>query len=157
MDERSEPHNSKLMRIFLCLYISRVDREVRMCRRGVAERAHSAFALPWYTDQVHLSHVMFSIAVPADAPNNLTISLINATSVFLSWSPPLTPYGNIVSYTIQIEDEDGNVTVVIVSSISATLADLPPYSDLRFNVSAATRIGNGPYVTITISTPEDSE
>ena len=100
---------------------------------------------------------MFSIAVPADAPDNLTVSTINATSVFLSWSPPLTPYGNIVSYTIQIEDEDGNVTVVIVSTTSATLGNLTPYSDFRFNVSAATRIGDGPYETITISTPEDSE
>ena len=84
---------------------------------------------------------------------------MNATSVYLSWSPPLVPYGNIVSYTILIEEAlvGGNVTTVIAMGTSSTLVELVPYTFYNFSVAASTRIGTGPFDMVTIQTPQASE
>ena len=92
-------------------------------------------------------------------PINLQASIVNATSVYLSWSPPLVPYGNIVSYTILIEEAlvGGNITTVIAMETNSTLVQLLPYTYYNFSVAASTRIGRGPFNTITIQTPQTSE
>ncbi len=97
--------------------------------------------------------------VPADPPTNIQASIVNATSVYLSWSLPLTPYGNVVSYTILIEEAlmGGNVTTVIAMGTSSTLVQLLPYTSYNFSVAASTRIGRGPFDTVTIQTPQASE
>ena len=109
------------------------------------------------TNYFHHSHT-----VPADPPTILQVSTNNATSVNLSWSPPLTPYGIIVSYTILVELSDGNTTTTITVNAALgtgyTVEELLPYSYYNLSVAASTRIGMGPYSDVTTTmTPQDSE
>ena len=84
---------------------------------------------------------------------------MNSTSVYLSWSLPLVPYGYIVSYTILIEEAlvGGNITTVVVMDTNSTLTELLPYTYYNFSVAASTRIGTGPFDTVTIQTPQASK
>ena len=100
-----------------------------------------------------------------DSPTILQVSVLNATSVYLSWSPPLTPQGSVVSYSILIvEDSPGvdNATTVIISAssmgvTSATLDNLLPFTYYNFSVAASTRVGMGPYDVVSAVTPQASE
>lgn len=102
------------------------------------------------------------IAVPVDPPMNLRVSAVNATSVHLTWSPPLYPYGNIVSYTILVEEGEvgGNLTTILVNAslgTSDTVTDLLPFTHYNFSVAASTRVGTGPYDIISTTTPQASK
>ena len=91
---------------------------------------------------------------------NLQVSAVNATSVYLTWSPPLIPYGIIVSYTILVEEGlfGGNTTTIVVDSSPGTIVtDLLPFTHYNFSVAASTRIGMGPFDAISITTPQASE
>lgn len=93
---------------------------------------------------------------------NLQVSVLDATSVYLTWSPPLTPFGNIVSYTILVEEGlvGGNATTLVVNSslgISSTVTNLLPFTYYNFSVAASTRIGTGPYDIISATTPQTSK
>ena len=100
-----------------------------------------------------------SFLVPADSPTNIQSSIINATSVYLSWSPPLIPYGYIISYTILVEESltGGNVTTIVAFGNSFTVINLVPFTYYNFSIAASTRIGVGPYDTVITRTPEASE
>ena len=93
---------------------------------------------------------------------NIQASSVNATSVFLSWSPPLVPYGIILSYTISVEEAliGGNVTSLIANATlgtSFTVVDLIPYTFYNFTIAASTRIGTGPSDTVSTRTPQASK
>ena len=93
---------------------------------------------------------------------NIQASSVNATSVFLSWSPPLVPYGIILSYTISVEEAliGGNVTFLIANATlgtSFTVVDLIPYTFYNFTIAASTRIGTGPSDTVSTRTPQASK
>ena len=94
---------------------------------------------------------------------NVQAYLVNATSVFLSWSPPLVPHGIILSYTILVEEDliGGNVTSLIANATlgtSFTVVDLIPYTFYNFTIAASTRIGTGPPSnTVSMRTPQASE
>ncbi len=98
-------------------------------------------------------------AVPEDPPTNIQVSIVNSTSVFLSWSPPLTPNGFVITYTILAEESltGGNVTNIVVMGTSSTVVDLIPYTFYNFSVSASTRIGEGPYDVVSTRTPQASK
>ena len=103
-----------------------------------------------------------NIAVPVDPPLNLQVSVVNATSVHLTWSPPLIPYGIIVSYIILVEEglAGGNVTTLVANSSLGTsnmVTNLLPYTYYNFSVAASTRIGTGPYDTVSTTTAQTSE
>lgn len=112
---------------------------------------------------MHVIYVIkMSIAVPMDPPKNLQVSVINATSVHLAWSPPLYPYGYIESYTILVKDGmiRENATIIHVNSTLGTsniVAGLFPFTHYNFSIAASTRIGTGPYDTISIITPQASK
>ena len=107
-------------------------------------------------------------AVPADPPTNLQVVILNATSVDLGWSPPLVPYGVIVSYTIQVEPllvggantTTTTTTTIIVSALTGTnytVENLSPYTLYNFSVAASTRVGTGPSDSVSAQTPQSSK
>ena len=107
---------------------------------------------------------MYLSLVPTDPPTNIQVSVVNATAVFLNWYLPVTPYGVVVSYTIVVEDDTNNATTVVVSAstslqgvTSTTVGELLPFTNYNFSIAASTRIGMGPYDTVTAMTPQASK
>lgn len=104
-------------------------------------------------------------AVPADPPSFIQASTVNSTAVFLSWLPPMTPYGIVLYYTILVEEDslvERNISGIVVNAqqlevFNITVVGLLPYTDYNFSIAAATRVGTGPYDWITIMTPQDCE
>ena len=106
--------------------------------------------------------ISFHFIVPYDPPVTLQVAAQNASAISLTWSPPLIPYGNIVSYTILVEYGivGGNVTTLVVNSSLGTnysVTNLLPFTYYNFSVAASTRIGMGPFSTISTRTPQDSK
>ena len=52
-----------------------------------------------------------SAAAPSTPPRNLQVSSVTATAALVSWEPPLTPNGDIVSYNISYQPSDGRLAV----------------------------------------------
>ena len=81
--------------------------------------------------------------------------------VYLSWSPPLTPYGYVVAYTVVVEVDSlfsSNTSSLTVGAVSnVTVEELLPNSNYNFSIAASTRIGMGPYDTVSAMTPEGSK
>ena len=50
---------------------------------------------------------MYYTAVPGP-PRNLTGKIINSTTVFLQWKPPLNPNGNLSEYQVIYYGEDSS-------------------------------------------------
>ena len=105
--------------------------------------------------------LILCVTVPMDSPTNVQVSVLNATSVYLTWSPPLIPYGHILTYTILVEAAliGRNVTIVANSSDGTNniVTNLLPFTHYNFSVAASTRIGRGPFVAISTTTPQDSK
>ena len=83
------------------------------------------------------------IAVPADAPTNVSVIAINPFAIAISGSPPSTPNGFIVSYTLHISFS----TITITRNqqqLGFVLGGLTPYERVSVRVSASTKIGEGP-------------
>ena len=98
---------------------------------------------------------IYSITEPGDSPANFTVAVINSTAVELTWSEPLLPYGIIVSYTVTYNiSGENNISIVVDSSDPQVLiiAQLQEHTWYRFEVFASTRIGDGPYATVTSRT-----
>ena len=98
--------------------------------------------------------------VPDGPPVNITITMVTPYSVSLQWDPP-TPdkqNGVIVSYTINVMINDQVLRMAVMSNTSQqTITNLTPYTMYMFNISASTRIGQGPFSTpVTTSTTETS-
>ncbi len=99
--------------------------------------------------------------VPQDPPINIQASVRSSTSVYLTYSPPLVPYGFITSYSISVMksyDFNSNATVLMANSSGSYLVDsLSPYTYYNISIAASTRIGSGPYSSIHIRTLQDSK
>ena len=48
-----------------------------------------------------------SAAAPSSPPRNLEVSMVTATTALVSWDPPLSPNGVVVSYNISYQPSDG--------------------------------------------------
>ena len=74
----------------------------------------------------------------------------NSTSIRLTWSPPLLPYGVLISYTITYNVSDGNISTVINSTNprSHLIAQLEEHTWYRFELFASTSVGSGPHATL---------
>ena len=68
---------------------------------------------------------------------------LNTTAIQIQWSPPLTPNGIIILYTVYIDDistlniSDSDRNSVVVGGFS-------PYQLLTVRLSASTKVGEGP-------------
>ena len=68
------------------------------------------------------------------------MATLNSTAISVQWSPPLTPNGVILFYTVYISD----YPVLNVSNTSCVLGDFSPYEVVSVRVSASTQVGEGP-------------
>ena len=111
-----------------------------------------------------------SIAVPS-MPLNVTVANKTSTTLLVTWRPPSTPNGVLISYELQytgISSENPvpsffyqpqfiNVSIQIPEA-SILLSDLVPYSNYTISVRAFTSAGPGEYSeVIEDRTEEDGE
>ena len=82
-------------------------------------------------------------AVPADAPTNVSVIATSPFTIFISWSPPSTPNGIIVNYTLYISSSSVTATRN-QQQLTLVMGGLTPYERVSVRVSASTKIGEGP-------------
>jgi len=96
--------------------------------------------------------------VPGDPPSGFSSTVHGSTSISLTWSEPLLPYGIILYYTIEY-NKSHNSTITIrveAESRSYVVDDLNEYTVYSFSIYASTRVGDGPRATTTARTYESS-
>ena len=87
----------------------------------------------------------------------------SATSVVLSWAPPLTTNGMLTSYHIDYQSASGSgihdngVVNLPVSTTSYTVIGLEENTLYHFTVSAETGAGRGEGSTVSVRTSIDRE
>ena len=94
---------------------------------------------------------------PSLPPQNVTVIAVNATSILMTWRPPIKEGQNgfIQAYSINVTgihtQEDFTISV---NSTEATVGNLKPFLSYHFTLAAVT-IGRGPFskpVTIKLPT-----
>ena len=98
-----------------------------------------------------------SFIAPATAPHSVVVTETHANNLTLNWSNPTTPYGIIISYTIRYNLSEGNLTSLTTQAPLVTLVGLNEYTVYEIGISAATRVGYGPYVTAHVTTGQASK
>ncbi|CAI8013001.1 Phosphatidylinositol phosphatase PTPRQ, partial [Geodia barretti] len=92
---------------------------------------------------------------PGDEPQNVIVNTLNSTAVHIQWSPPFTPNGIIIFYTVYI---DGSPVLNISATNGtqdSTIGDFLPNQRLDVRLSASTEVGEGPLtVTHSVTTHE---
>ena len=83
------------------------------------------------------------ITVPADAPTNVSVVATSPFTIAISWSPPSTPNGFIISYTLHISFSSVT-TIKNLQQLDSVMGGLTPYERVIIRVSASTKIGKGP-------------
>ena len=97
--------------------------------------------------------------VPSSPPQNVSVSFISSSSIFVQWNPPPKDKQNgvIKYYSVLIEELFSNTTFNYnTTGLYITIEDLHPFYVYEFNVVAVT-IGNGPVAANTFQMPEDGE
>ena len=90
----------------------------------------------------------YNYTVPSSAPGNFSMTVVNSTSLLLSWSelPPSDRNGIISEYAILLTHvkrrEDTEYSVV---TAPCTITNLHPDYTYRGRVAAVTVIGTGPF------------
>ena len=90
-----------------------------------------------------------SLAVPSNAPQNVTIVLLSATSAEIHWDPP--PFedqnGIIQFYTLFITEVDTSRVIeqLRTENASAILQQFRPFHVYQFVIAANTIAGLGPF------------
>lgn len=91
-------------------------------------------------------------------PTNLQVTVINSTSVNISWqAPQADPLITIASYRLVINETQFGLDDIIVSSTMTlyTLSGLEEYNNYTCSVVAISTVGTtSDEATITFSTPE---
>lgn len=75
------------------------------------------------------------------------------------WSRPSVPNGILTFYTITYNSTSGIAASVTVNGdrTATVVTGLCPYTHYIFNVSASTKVGNGPSASLALRTAEDSK
>lgn len=108
-----------------------------------------------YVEELNLCIIL----VPDDAPGSFRVNTITSTTCNLMWSRPSVPNGDLIHYTISYNSTSGTEARVTVDGdrTDTVVTGLHPYTYYSFNVSASTRVGNGPSASIALRTEEDSK
>lgn len=94
------------------------------------------------------------VAVPTTAPDNVTISAINATTIYLSWEGVITRVGILRDYVIRVLEVDTGLSIDYRSSFTSIVISVHPDYVYRCSVSAFT-VASGPFSeVVTIKTPQ---
>ena len=93
-------------------------------------------------------------AVPTVAPENVTISAINASAIYLSWNGVTTRVGILRSYVIRALEEETGVVMEYRTSLTSISIFVHPDYTYRCSVSAFT-VASGPFSdVVTVKTPQ---
>lgn len=96
--------------------------------------------------------------VPMDPPISITVSVVNSTAIEVEWSPPETPNGIIIYYTIYINAIPTLNISAMVGNQSAVMEGLSPYQQVNVSISASNSAGEGPVSSQeTVTTLETGE
>ena len=101
---------------------------------------------------------------PIAPPQNVTVVVINSTSISVSWNPPplRDQNGDIIGYQLMIINHNrsnSSISVVNVSNVTTYVAiNLQEFEVYSFEIAAITTIGLGTFsVAITDQTFEDGK
>ena len=94
---------------------------------------------------------------PSGPPTNVAEESATNTSVTLSWNKPLCEErnGNITGYEYSLLVKKTSSLLVddmMTSKTTLTFDNLTPISEYVFIISAKTKVGNGPSVTVDVAT-----
>ena len=100
-----------------------------------------------------LSHIFLN-TVPTTSPDNVTISVVNATAISLSWEGVITRVGVLRDYVIRVLEVD--TRLVSEYRTSFTSITIPVHPDYVYNSSiSAFTVATGPFSdVVTVKTPQ---
>jgi len=101
----------------------------------------------------------FHPLVPGDPPSNFRATVVNSTTITLSWSEPLLPHGIITSYTITYNSSGTQILVMIDArdADNYLISTLDEFTVYEIFIHASTRIGPGPSASLTVTTNPSCE
>ena len=100
---------------------------------------------------------LFLVSAPTLPPLNVTVDVVDATSVIVSWEDPPEENQNglIESYTVRVLGVDSEEDFTVsADSMEITVGDLHPFYSYKFTVAAVT-VAQGPFSTtpVTVALP----
>ena len=99
----------------------------------------------------------FLSAVPTKAPDNVNISALNATAIYLSWDGVITSVGIIRDYIIRVSELDTGMMIEYRTSF--TYFTIPVHPDYVYSCSvSAFTVASGPFSdVVTLQAPQDGK
>ena len=96
--------------------------------------------------------------VPTGAPFNCTSTNIQSISVNLNWAPPEISLqnGQLVKYNVYCSQIGRNYTNN-ASLLTLSVTGLSPYTSYSCDISAVNVVGEGPAITCSFTTEQDSK
>ena len=126
----------------------------------------------------HTLHFLPNIIAPSGSPEWLAVRCNHPTSVQLFWGavPEDQQNGVITGYSIQVEGPGTTENIRIATTVSGRMpsirrpqslmedvytseevSDLRPSTEYTFSVSAVTKAGSGPAISVSFITPQEGE
>lgn len=91
--------------------------------------------------------------VPSSAPLLAVSRNLSCTSILVSWYAPVEANGEIIEYAVVLQGPHGSNSTYTTNS-QLTLTHLTPYTAYNLSISAVTRKGIGPTLTLALHTDE---
>ena len=101
---------------------------------------------------------VLNVPAPESPPSNISFDNSNPFSVIVYWNAPVMPNGVITLYILYVRYENGTVNAfnVVGERTSYNITNLHPYQQIIVEVTASTRIGEGPSSVSKIRTAQAS-
>ena len=103
--------------------------------------------------QLSFSNLDVCLCTVPGLVTNLSVTP-EVVQITIFWSPPSDPNGVIVKYGVHATSNASNGTSSFTTATQHTIKELPPSTNITFNVRAYTMIGPGPNVTGQVSTDQ---